>query len=47
LLIGDDLTADYEGALAAGWQALHVDRSLANDAPPMIQCLTSVIELLA
>jgi len=47
LLIGDDLTADYEGALAAGWQALHVDRSLANDSAPMIQCLTSVIELLA
>ncbi len=47
LLVGDNRTADYEGALAAGWQALHVDRSLAIDSRPMIQSLTSIIELLA
>ena len=34
LLIGDDETADYRGAQAAGWHAVHINRNQSGDFAP-------------
>ncbi len=42
LLIGDDLTNDYQAARAAGWQSILVDPKAAHSAA---QCIRSLAEL--
>jgi putative hydrolase of the HAD superfamily len=47
LLIGDSTVADFDGARAAGWQSLLIDRSLGEDAGDAICRLTSLQRVLA
>lgn len=48
LLVGDSRHADYEGAVAAGWQALHLDRSADEEAKlPIIDSLRRLTVLLS
>lgn len=42
LLVGDDLTNDYQAARAAGWQSLLID---PKEAHPVAQCIRSLTEL--
>lgn len=44
LLVGDDLRADYHGALEAGWQAVWLDRSGRGD-PSCERSITQLAEL--
>jgi len=46
LLVGDDWENDHEGATAAGWQAIHLDRSSARDDATSVNSLLDVVELL-
>jgi putative hydrolase of the HAD superfamily len=46
LLVGDDPVADYAGAIAAGWQAVLLDRKHQASETPRISELTQLIELL-
>lgn len=45
LLVGDDLVNDHQGALAAGWQSMLLDREgeLSN---PAIRSLTDLLQLI-
>lgn len=48
LLVGDSRHADYDGAVAAGWQALHLDRSADSDVKlPIIRSLRQLTALLS
>jgi putative hydrolase of the HAD superfamily len=47
LLVGDDPRCDYEPALAAGWQALQIDRQASHAAPGVIGDLRELLPLLA
>jgi putative hydrolase of the HAD superfamily len=42
LLVGDDEISDVEGALAAGWQAVHINRERAKRRPHEIDSLRDV-----
>jgi putative hydrolase of the HAD superfamily len=46
LLVGDDCQADVQGALAAGWRALLLDRSGSTASPGSIRELDELIELV-
>ena len=46
LLVGDNQRADFEGALNAGWQALHLDRHAENPDPPTIETLSALKKML-
>lgn len=46
LLVGDDWENDHEGATAAGWKAIHLDRSSARDDATSVNSLLDVVELL-
>jgi putative hydrolase of the HAD superfamily len=43
LLVGDDQTADYDGALAAGWQAALLDRHGTSSDVASIKTLTELL----
>lgn len=45
LLVGDDWENDYEGATAAGWQAVYVDRSSTFDHAASVKSLLEIVEL--
>lgn len=47
LMVGDDLTNDYQGALAAGWQSVLIDRQQSTSAVSSTDRLTSLAELAA
>lgn len=47
LLIGDNRTHDYEGALAAGWQALHLCRDGSAAGLPAMSSLRCLLGLLS
>ena len=47
LLVGDNQMADYEGAAAAGWQKLLINRALSDDTRSVIHRLTSLPDMLA
>ena len=42
LLVGDDLVNDHQGARAAGWQSILLDREKQGQAP----VIASLVELL-
>lgn len=46
LLVGDSVTNDVEGARAAGWQAVHLDRKSVATGPSTIASLRELIQLL-
>jgi putative hydrolase of the HAD superfamily len=47
MLVGDDLAADYQGARAAGWQAVWYDRKQAGElVPGRIVTLVQLLECL-
>lgn len=46
LLIGDDLASDYQGALAAGWHAVLLDRGGRHNVPHSIASLRELDGLL-
>ncbi len=46
LLVGDSIVHDVDGARAAGWQAIHLDRSAGLNAGPSITSLTRLLDLL-
>jgi len=43
LLVGDDLANDYQGALAAGWQAILVDRNDRFEAARRVRNLMELV----
>lgn len=43
LLVGDDWHCDIEGAQAAGWEAVHLDRSLAESSGKSIRSLRDLV----
>jgi len=47
LLVGDDPRCDYEPALAAGWQALQIDRQAMCPTAEVISDLRDLLPLLA
>lgn len=47
LLIGDNRQADLEGALNAGWQALHLDRGSDSPGLPKVATLAALTRLLS
>ena len=47
LLVGDDLENDLTGALAAGWQGLHLNRTATGSEPHTITSLSRLLALLA
>ena len=47
LLVGDDLENDLTGALAAGWQGLHLNRTATGSEPHTITSLKRLLALLA
>ena len=47
LLVGDDPRCDYEPALAAGWQAIQIDREADQSTPSVIRDLRELLPLLA
>lgn len=46
MLIGDCRTNDYDGAISAGWQAYHLDRSCTHPVLPTISSLHALREIL-
>lgn len=46
LMIGDDWRVDVEGALAAGWEALHFNPQAMANAPRTINSLSELQEIL-
>lgn len=46
LLVGDSVVQDVEGALSAGWQALHLDREGAANTERSIVSLTDLCDRL-
>lgn len=46
LLAGDDWENDHVGARAAGWQAIHLNRSSARDDATCVNSLPDVVERL-
>jgi FMN phosphatase YigB (HAD superfamily) len=45
-MIGDDWRVDVEGALAAGWEALHFNPQAVANAPRTINSLSELQEIL-
>ena len=46
MLVGDSKHADFDGATAAGWQALHLDRSCSDPQLPIISSLSAITTML-
>ena len=46
VMVGDDRQADYQGAMAAGWRAVWLDRS-AEPQPTRDNCIRSLLALPA
>lgn len=46
LMVGDNWHCDIEGARAAGWQTVHLDRSLAESSAESIFSLTDLMDRL-
>jgi putative hydrolase of the HAD superfamily len=46
MMVGDDWSADYHGAVQAGWQAVWLDRKQLSDAPYRTTRITRLGELL-
>ena len=46
LMVGDDRTNDFDAALQAGWQAVHLDRSRESSDFPVLSSLTFLANLI-
>ena len=46
VMVGDSETADFQGALEAGWQAWHLVRDDAHAVPPKIASLQALVQQL-
>jgi putative hydrolase of the HAD superfamily len=46
LMVGDDWRTDVQGALAAGWRALLLDRTGNKATQPSVRSLHELIEML-
>jgi putative hydrolase of the HAD superfamily len=47
IMVGDDARNDYHGALAAGWNAVLLDRAADHSSPTVIRSLRELPERLA